>query len=129
MLTVAGVPAIAVAAAQSAVWSGQIADGATSGSLVIAGGFLSLANRTNSYSGGTVVAGGSALAIDADSQLGAISGGLALGDTTGSGKLALLNPGVFQSARAIMLGVGGGAINTEGSAPARLSRPITGPAA
>ena len=62
--TLGGNAAIAVSAGQTATWSGSIADVEGPGTLnVTGGGALALTNATNSYSGGTFVAGGSTLRI------------------------------------------------------------------
>ena len=77
------------------------------------------ASAANAYSGGTYVTGGSTLQIANDSLLGASSGAL----TLDAGMLKA--SGAFSSARAIVLGSGNGAINTNGNQVA-LSGQITG---
>ena len=126
-LTLAGNPTITVPAGQTATFNGQIADDATVGTLSVAGGgTLALTNRANSYSGGSIVAGGSTLSIDADAELGAAKGGLTLGGATSGGTLRLTNVSAFFSARPVTLNPGGGTIDTEGAAPATLSGAISG---
>ena len=63
----------------------------------------------NTYSGGTYVTGGSTLQIAKDSLLGAASGALTLDAGTLKASKA------FSSSRAIVLGSGNGAINTNGN--------------
>ena len=77
------------------------------------------ASAANAYSGGTYVTGGSTLQIANDSLLGASSGAL----TLDAGMLKA--SGAFSSARAVVLGSGNGAINTNGNQVA-LSGQITG---
>ena len=64
----------------STTFSGAITDGTGQLALALTGGKLTLSG-TNTYSGGTTVSGGT-LAIIADSGLGAVSGGLAIGPAT-----------------------------------------------
>ncbi|WP_196217485.1 autotransporter-associated beta strand repeat-containing protein, partial [Burkholderia pseudomallei] len=64
----------------------------------------------NTYSGGTLITGGSTLNVSADSNLGVATGVLTLGDTTTSGTLAITG-NAFQTTRAVTLGQGGGTIN------------------
>jgi len=73
----------------------------------------------NTYSGGTYVTGGSILQIAKDSLLGASSGALTLDAGTLKASKA------FSSARAVVLGSGNGAINTNGN-QVTLSGQITG---
>jgi autotransporter-associated beta strand protein len=90
-------------------WSGRIADGTSAGELqVTGGGTLTLTNSGNSYSGGTIVKGGSTLQITADSNLGASSGGIALGDASTAGTLVIKSS--TTGTRSIVLGPGGGTI-------------------
>jgi fibronectin-binding autotransporter adhesin len=122
-LTVAGAPTIDTEGAAPATWSGPIGG---LGSLTKLGPGILTLTGINTYTGGTTVAAGT-LGIAADGALGAVNGGLALGGATTSGKLVLLNPIPFLSMRAVTLGAGGGAIDTEGASPATLGGPITGP--
>ena len=75
------------------------------GGLTISGGQVNL-TAANSYYGGTTVTGGGTLAIDADTRLGNVSGGLALAGGT------LLATGSFTTSRAVTMGMGGGIVNT-----------------
>jgi len=113
-LTVAGDPTFSVASGTTTTWSGQITDGASAGDVEVdGGGTLALTNTSNSYSGGTVVKGGSTLLIDNDGELGATTGGLTLGDATTSGTLLLGDDFDLASTRVITLGAGGGTIDTD----------------
>ena len=126
-LTMAGDPTITVHAGQTATFGGQIADGTTVGTLSVAGGgVLALTNTANSYSGGTSVAGGSTLSIDADAEMGTAKGGLTLGGATSGGTLRLTNTSAFFSARPVTLNPGGGTIDAAVAAPATLSGAISG---
>lgn len=80
----------------------------TGGGIALSGGSLILSGA-NSYTGGTVVTGGAALGLFADGALGSTSGGLTL---NGGSLVALAS---FSSDRAITMGPGGGAIDTNGS--------------
>ena len=94
----------------STTFSGVIADGGigggTGGGLNIAGGTQTLAG-TNTYSGGTSISAGT-LAVSADTNLGATSGGL----TFGGGTLQYLAG--FTSTRSVTLNAGGGIFDTNG---------------
>ncbi len=119
--------AYSVATGQTTTVSGQIADGAAATSVSVGGGgTLVLTNTANSYSGGTSVFSGSSLAIDSDSQLGALSGSLTLGDATSNGTLSLRNSTALTSARSIVLNVGGGALSANPTAGATFSGVISG---
>ena len=59
--------------------------------VVTGGGTLALGNAANSYSGGTKVIQGSTVTINDNGELGALTGGLTLGDTTTSGTLATIS--------------------------------------
>jgi len=114
-VTVAGDPTFNVASGTTTTWSGQITDGASAGDVEVdGGGTLALTNTSNSYSGGTLVKGGSTLLIDNDGELGNTSGGLTLGDATTSGTLQLLASFNLASTRTITLGTGGGTIDLNG---------------
>ena len=114
-VTVAGDPTFNVASGTTTTWTGQITDGATAGDVEVnGGGTLALTNTSNSYSGGTVVKGGSTLLIDDDGELGATTGGLTLGNATTTGTLQLGASFDLASTRAITLGAGGGTIDTNG---------------
>jgi outer membrane autotransporter protein len=100
--------------------SQQIGDGATPTQVQVNGGSsvqVQLSNTANSYSGGTVVTGGSTVAVDSDSELGKSSGALTLGDSSSSGTLKLLNTQgtSIVSSRSIILNSGGGTINANGN--------------
>jgi outer membrane autotransporter protein len=97
------------------IWSGQITgvgDLAVTGN----GGTLILTNATNSYGGGTEVYGGAALKVDADGELGATATTLQLGDATTAGTLRFASAFTLNAARSIVLGAGGGIIDTNGNA-------------
>jgi fibronectin-binding autotransporter adhesin len=90
------------------------------------GGTFSLTNAANSYSGGTVVTGGSTLSIGADAVLGAPGAGLTLGDTTSGATLAITAPGAFASSRPIGLGALGATFLVGGGTAATLGGAISG---
>ncbi|GAA0551165.1 autotransporter-associated beta strand protein [Rhizomicrobium palustre] len=114
-VTVAGDPTFAVAGGSTVTWSGQISDGGTPGDVeVVGGGTLALTNAANSYSGGTVVKGGSTLSIATDHALGSTAGGLTLGDAASSGRLQFSASATLDPARAVSLSAGGGIIDTNG---------------
>lgn len=85
-----------------------------------------LLSGTNTYSGGTLVNAGSTLYIGVDANLGASSGAVTLGDASGTGALALGNVAPVTTARSIILGSGGGIINS-GAFSWTFTTPITGP--
>lgn len=114
-VTVAGDPTFDVASGVVATWSGQISDAGISGDVeVIGGGKLILTNTANSYSGGTVVKGGSTLAIASDHAIGSTAGALTLGDATSSGTLQFTAASTLDAARSVILAAGGGIIDTNG---------------
>ncbi|MEI9995617.1 MAG: autotransporter-associated beta strand repeat-containing protein [Rhizomicrobium sp.] len=112
--TLDGDPTFSIASGTTSVWSGEIDDGATPGTLEIAGGgTFNPTNTANSYSGGTVVKGGSTLLIDADGALGAATGGLTLGDATTKGTIEAGADVTLAAARTVTLAAGGGTISTD----------------
>ena len=119
-----GTPTIKVAAGQSVTWSGQIVDDASARFTVTGGGTLTLGNTANFYSGGTVVTGGSTVAVAADGALGSASGDVTLGDGSSGGTLAATAG--FSSARSFVLGAGGGTIAVQGASSLLLSGPVSG---
>ncbi len=126
-----GDPTIQVKSGTTATWSGQIVDGgAPAGQLNVAGGgTLVLTNTSNSYSGGTVVLANSTLGIDSDSELGASTGGLQLGDSTSntSGTLDVsTNSFTLGSGRAVTLAGLGGTIKTETGVTFEIGNGISG---
>jgi len=78
----------------------------------------------NSYSGGTVVAGG-AIAVAQDAALGAVNAGVSLGDAVAVGTLSFTNAAQLSSLRSFTLGGAGGVFNTSGATVA-LSGDISG---
>jgi fibronectin-binding autotransporter adhesin len=92
--------------------------------VVTGGGTLALGNAANSYSGGTKVIEGSTVTINDNGELGALTGGLTLGDTTTSGTLATISD--LASARTITLEAGGGSIDVKAATTATLSGTIGG---
>jgi autotransporter-associated beta strand protein len=113
---------------QTVVWNGQFFDGDSppTALFVNGGGTLVLGNTLNSYGGGTVVTGNSTVSVASDPSLGATTGGVALGDASSSGTLAITSSGAFSSARPISLGAGGGTIATSGGTNAALLGAISG---
>jgi len=125
-LLLEGTSSVNVGAGQAATWSGLVGNNVSAGILrLTGGGALSLANAANTYSGGTIVTGGSTLSVGADTVLGAAGTGLALGDATTGGTLAINAPS-FLSSRAITLGALGGTINTASTTAATLGGVISG---
>jgi autotransporter-associated beta strand protein len=123
--TIAGTSQFRIGGGQSVTWAGLIANGASAGSLQLAGGgVLSLTNSANSYSGGTSVTNGSTLAVSVDGVMG--TGGLALGDAGSNGTLRVLDGSSLSSSRSVFLGGGGGIIDTVGSASVSLNGPVSG---
>ena len=125
-VTVTGDPTFFVATGTTTTWSGVIADGGSAGTVEIAGGGTFAPTAVNTYSGGTVVRDGSTLSVGADSELGATSGGLTLGDATTSGTLAVISPFTLDSGRSVTLAAGGGTINTAAAISFGISQGITG---
>lgn len=95
------------------------------GSLTKSGvGTLTL-SATNSYSGGTTIAGGGAISIASNLNLGAGTGSVRLGDLTSSGTLSFTNSTPLSSGRNFSLGGGGGVFNTT-AGPVTLFGTISG---
>jgi len=116
---------LAVAAGQQTTWNGVIADATNPGTLAVTGGgTLSLGNTANSYTGGTVVAGNSTIQIDADAVLG--SGGVTLGDSVSKGTLRFTSGSVITTNRSMTLGLGGGVMDTAGTANITIAASISG---
>ena len=129
-VTLIGDPTFNVASGTTTVWSGLISDGGSPpGELEITGGgTFNPTNGLNSYSGGTVVKGGSTLSIASagDGVLGATSGGLTLGDATTSGILSVTSGFTLASGRTVSLGAGGGTITTAASQTFKIGQGIGG---
>jgi fibronectin-binding autotransporter adhesin len=109
--------------------NGQITDatgGPPPGEVLVTGGdTLVLGNALNSYSGGTTVIAGSTVSVAVDGDLGATSGGVALGDATTAGTLA--TTGSFSSGRTLTLAAGGGTVDTTAAGvTTELSGQVTG---
>ena len=118
---------IDVAGGASATWNGLLSDNGPSGRLLVTGGgALALTNGGNSYSGGTFVFGGGTLAIGSDAVLGDPAAGLALGNGSTAGTLAVPNGSLFTSARAVTLGAGGGVFDIQGTAALDLAGSVSG---
>ena len=105
----------------AAVVFSQPSDGTYAGAMTGSGtlfktgaGTLTLTG-TNSYAGGTVIAGGG-IVIPQDAALGAASGSVSLGDTVSTGTLGFTNASQLSSLRTFTLGAAGGIFNTAGSA-------------
>ena len=124
-----GIPVVNVGSGKTATWTGLVVDGASPGDIlhVAGGGTLALANAANSYSGGTIVTGGSTLLVGADTALGAARAGIALGDSVSAATLAINSASPLFSPRQIALGSLGATIDTIGSTQATLGGSITGP--
>ncbi len=125
-LALAGTASVNAGAGQSVTWSGLIGDNGSAGTLRLTGGTFALTNTSNSYSGGTVVTGGSTLTFGADAALGAASAGLTLGDAATTATLGISAPGTVLFSRAITLGGAGGTVNTAASTVATLGGTIGG---
>lgn len=126
-VTVTGDPTFSVAPNTTTTWSGLIADGSSAGTVEITGGgTFAPTNTANSYSGGTVVRGGSTLAVSADGEMGASSGGLTLGDNSSKGILDATASFTLGSGRAVSLGSGGGTIDAESGITFEIDQAITG---
>ncbi|HEY3043610.1 MAG TPA: autotransporter domain-containing protein [Vicinamibacterales bacterium] len=123
---ISGAPTFSIGGGQSATWSGQITNGASTGALLVAGGgTLSLTNATNNYSGGAFVRGGSALVVSSDGVLGAASGSLTLGDATSTGTLRIADGSLFTTNRVVVIN-GGAVIDTVGSSSATFGLGLNG---
>jgi fibronectin-binding autotransporter adhesin len=133
-----GIGTISVAPGQAATWSGQISeniDCSCPAALHVAGGgTLVLTNASvgfgaNLFSSGAIVTGDSELVVsaagNADAALGSGTAPVFLGDGSSRGTLGISSP-TFTSARAVVLGAAGGAIDTIGSTDATLSGKISG---
>jgi fibronectin-binding autotransporter adhesin len=106
--TLTGSAGLNVASATTATWSGLFSG---TGSLnLTGGGTLALTNTSDSYTGGTRVAGSSTLLLTNDGELGGTSGGL----TLDNGMLKLGASFNLAGTRGFALGAGGGTINTNG---------------
>lgn len=102
--------------------SGTIADGATAGTLNATGpGTLVLSNTANSYSGGTVISGGT-VRVDSNGELGNTAGGVTL---TSGGTLAVTGSG-FTTGRSITLGTGGGVFDIANGGTLIVSTAVSG---
>ena len=124
-LTVAGTSSLNAASGQSLIWSGVVGNGASAGALQLTGGgIFTLTNTANSYSGGTIVSGGSTLNFNGDATLGAAAAGITLGDATTSGTLAF--GASATSSRAITLGAGGGTVTAASGTTATFNGLIGG---
>ena len=114
----ASMPALAdsftVATGTTQTDANPITDGTTPNSVSLTGGgTLVLSNPSNSYSGGTSVGGASTLSVTVDSNLGASTGAVTLGDASTTGTLDVSgSTGAVTSTRAFVLSAGGGIINT-----------------
>jgi len=95
------------------------------GHLTIDGAGVITPTGTNTYTGGTTISGGATVIISADAQLGATSGGVALGNATTGGTLQLDSSSAVTSALVLSLGAGGGTINVT-SDPWTITNGITG---
>jgi fibronectin-binding autotransporter adhesin len=127
-LRLSGAPTISVGSGVAATWSGEI--WGTAGLHLTGGGALTVSNSINSYSGGTVVTGGSTVLVTADAQgadsaLG--SGGLTLGDAVSSGTLGLAAGASLVTTRAIRLEAGGGRFDTGAGSVLELGEVVSGP--
>jgi fibronectin-binding autotransporter adhesin len=89
------------------------------------GGTLAL-NAGNTYTGGTIVSGGGALSIGADSALGSPNTGVLLGDSTTSGTLSFQPGAIFSSGRGITFDTGGGIFDTTGTSSITLTGALSG---
>jgi len=126
-LGLAGRPLVTIGAGQAVTWSGVAADGGSAGALqLVGGGTLTLANAANTYSGGTLVAGGSTLKVGADGVLGAPGAGIGLGDAVTTARLAIDAGGTFNSSRSIAVGSFGATIDTAAGTSATFSGALTG---
>jgi autotransporter-associated beta strand protein len=122
-----GTSTVAVAAGQQATWNGIIQDTSNPATLTVnGGGTLSLGNIANSFSGGTIVKGNSTVEISADGMLGAATGGLTIGDSASGGTLRFTSGGLFTASRAMTLGLGGGTLDTAGTADITVASSISG---
>ncbi|MCX6543975.1 MAG: autotransporter-associated beta strand repeat-containing protein [Acidobacteria bacterium] len=124
-LRIAGTSTLNAGAGQSVTWSGLVTDNASAGTLRLTGGGLFALTNANTYTGGTIVTGGTTLQVGADSALGAAGGSLALGDATTGGTLGITTTG-FSTSRAFTLQAGGGTIDTGGAVTATLGGVISG---
>ena len=114
-LAMIGDDTVSVSAGKSATWTGTLFDNDAPSSLHVAGGgTLELASTANSYSGGTLVTGGSRVLVSSDGALGLAGSGIALGDAASGGTLAIASTS-FASNRPLQLGASGGTIETVGS--------------
>ena len=89
------------------------------------GGTLAL-NAGNTYTGGTIVSGGGARSIGADSALGSPNTGVLLGDSTTSGTISFQPGAVFSSGRGITFDTGGGILDTAGTSSITLTGTLNG---
>jgi outer membrane autotransporter protein len=122
-VSVTGDPTFIVAPSTTTTWSGLISG--TGDVVATGGGTLALTNTGNTYSGGTVVEGGSTLLIGNDGEIGATTGGLTLGDASTTGTLQLGASFNLASTRAVSIGAGGGIIDTN-SFNTTISQAISG---
>ena len=120
---------IAVAPGQIATWSGSIGgfscDGpCLTGLQVSGGGTLALTNVSNGFDQGTTVIGNSEVIASADGSLGPGSAAVHLGDASSGGTLGFASS--FNTSRAIILGAGGGTLDTVGASSVTASGVISG---
>lgn len=105
---------IAVSPGQAATWSGFIGESLAPSALSLSGGgTLALTNTGNLYSLGTYVTGNSEVIASADGSLGQPGSAVNLGDAASGGVLGFASS--FATPRDIVLGTGGGTLDTIGS--------------
>jgi autotransporter-associated beta strand protein len=127
-LSLRGTSTISLAPAATATWSGVIGDNDGAGGLrVDGGGTLALTNNANTYSGGTTIRGDSTVRINGDGALGAAAAGVALGDVSSRGTLAVFGDQAVASTRAFTLGgTLGGVFDIQGSTTMTLAGSVVG---
>ncbi|MFG1393000.1 autotransporter-associated beta strand repeat-containing protein [Xanthobacter agilis] len=118
-LALEGAAAIATAAGTTLTLNGAIGGSGAASTLTASGTGTLVLGGTNSYTGGTVVSGGT-LSVSSDTNLGATVGGL----TLSGGTLAASSS--FSSARSVVIGSSGGTLAVASGQSLTLAGPISG---
>jgi fibronectin-binding autotransporter adhesin len=117
-----GTIVLAPTTAYSLTLSGVISG---TGHLTVEGTGLLIPSGTNTYTGGTTIAGGATVEISTDANLGASGSSVTLGDATTTGALQLASASAVTSALNLSLASGGGIIDVS-SDPWTITNGITG---
>lgn len=122
-----GTPTVSVASGQAATWAGGIFDANLPTALRVTGGGSLALTGSNSYSGGTIVTGGSSVIVNSDATLGNRLGALTLGDAFSAGTLGIAPGTTMVSGRNVTLGSApGGVIDVQSGSWLTLTGLVSG---